>query len=68
MFFRNTVNIDKSNDNIAYFGPNCVVDIEGSNGFPVFYSWKQFDVYSGANVTLHKTVDTEGVMDSYGVN
>lgn len=57
-----------SYDSVAYFGTGSNVDIEGTNSFPIFYPWKQFDAYPNSNVHLHKTIDGDGVQDSYGVN
>lgn len=53
--------------NNAYFGANSTSIIEGSNSYPAFFQWENFDVYPGANVTMKKQVDLEGVLDGYGI-
>ncbi len=55
-------------DSVAYFADNSAVDIEGSNGYPVFYPWYRLDAYPNSNVYMHKVLDGEGVMDAFGVN
>ncbi len=52
-------------NNKVYFAPNSTVNIKGANGYPIFYPYLGLDIYPGANVTLTKAADGEGVMDAY---